>query len=57
MSSEFFPDEIYLWIEYFEVVDSVELGLKHKDYRVRWTKGKPPAGAPSRKYRIVQTEA
>ena len=52
MSNEYFPDEIYLWIEIFEVIDSVELDLKHKDFRVRWSKNKPPHGAAFRKYRI-----
>ena len=55
MSNEYFPEEIYLWIEIFEVIDSVELNLKHKDFRVRWSKNKPPHGAAFRKYRIDES--
>ena len=56
MSNEYFPDEIYLYIEYFEVIDSVELGLKHKDFRVKWSKQKPPSDKAFRKYRLIEPQ-
>ena len=55
-SNEYFPDEIYLWIETVEItdVDTPELHLKHKENRVRWSKSRPPKGKAFRLYRLVE---
>jgi len=55
MSNEYFPSEIYLWIETVEVVDSIELNLKHKENRVRWSKNRPPKDKAFRKYKLMET--
>ena len=53
-SNEYFPDAIYLWIETIEVVDSTELGLKHKENKVRWSRSRPPKGKAFRMYKLIE---
>ena len=57
MSNEYFPEEIWLWIETITHVDNAELGLKHKENVVRWSKTPPPKGKPLRKYKLIETES
>ena len=52
--NEYFPDEIWLWIETITHVDSVELDLKHKENVVRWSKTPPPKDKAFRKYRLEE---
>ena len=53
-SNEYFPDEIYLWIETIVIEDGGELHLQHKENKVRWSKSRPPKDKAFRLYRLVE---